>query len=69
MQSVTREILQDQHLPATLPTAHVEIRRITLAPGTVPGSHAHNGPVFGSIEHGAVVFQIADGPTITLRPG
>jgi quercetin dioxygenase-like cupin family protein len=68
-QPVTREILQDQALPAPLPTAHVEIRRITMAPGVAPGAHTHNGPVFGSIEQGSVVFRIADGPELTLRAG
>lgn len=66
---VTREILLDQNLPAALPTEHVEIRRITMAPGTAPGAHIHNGPVFGVIEHGAVIVQVENGAETTLRPG
>jgi len=68
-ETVTREILHDHRLPAPLPTGHVEIRRITMRPGTAAGRHTHNGPVFGSIERGAVVFQIEDGPEVTLHAG
>lgn len=40
-----------------------------MAPGVAPGAHTHNGPVFGSIESGAVEFQVEDGPELTLRAG
>lgn len=50
-------------------TAHVEIRRINMPPGLAPGVHAHNRPVFGSIEHGSVVFQVGTEPEVTLRAG
>ena len=67
--TVVREVLSDQQLPAALPTTHVEIRRITMSAGISPGAHTHNGPVFGSIERGGVVFQIDDGPELELGPG
>lgn len=66
---VTRITLMDQHLPAPLPVGHVEVRRITLAPSTALGAHTHNGPVFGSIESGSVVFQVEEQPEVTLRAG
>jgi quercetin dioxygenase-like cupin family protein len=68
-QPVSREVLVDQLLPLPLPTTHVEIRRITMLPNTAAGAHTHNGPVFGSIERGAVVFRIGDEPAAILRPG
>ncbi|WP_243073949.1 cupin domain-containing protein [Microbacterium sp. SS28] len=68
-QPVIRKVLIDQLLPAPLPTTHVEIRRITMEPNTAAGAHAHNGPVFGSIERGAVIFRIADEPAAILRAG
>lgn len=56
--SVVRETLHDHALPAPLPTAHVEVRRITMPSGVAAGTHRHNGPVFGVIEQGSVAFQI-----------
>lgn len=52
-----------------LVTAAVQVRRITLQPDVVVGSHHHNGPVFGSIETGSVVFQVDGGPETVLRAG
>lgn len=40
-----------------------------MTPSTVAGAHTHNGPVFGSIESGSVVFQIGDEPEKVLRAG
>jgi quercetin dioxygenase-like cupin family protein len=66
---VERIVLLDQPLPATLPVGHVEVRRITMGPSVAAGPHRHNGPVFGTIERGSVVFQVGDGPETVLRPG
>jgi quercetin dioxygenase-like cupin family protein len=66
---VTREILMDQALPEPLPTAHVEIRRIRMPAGRAAGPHVHNGPVFGNIVEGRVLFQVEGGEEIVLRPG
>jgi quercetin dioxygenase-like cupin family protein len=66
---VTRTVLFDQALPAAVPLAHVEVRRITMGPSVPAGPHRHNGPVFGSIERGSVVFQVGDGQETVLRPG
>jgi len=41
------------------------VRRITIAAGHAAGLHIHNGPVFGSVETGSVVYQI-DGQTETV---
>ncbi|MQY28340.1 (R)-mandelonitrile lyase [Nocardia aurantia] len=66
---ISRVIVLDQPV-APVHTAHrVEIRRITLAPGVVAGLHVHNGPVFGSIETGSVVYQIDGEPASILGPG
>lgn len=59
----------DQKLPEPQATQRVEIRRITIAPGCAGGLHVHNGPVFGSIEAGSVVYQIEGEPATALRPG
>ncbi|MEV5989077.1 cupin domain-containing protein [Streptomyces sp. NPDC052051] len=59
----------DQKLPEPLTTQRVEIRRITIAPGYAGGLHTHNGPVFGSIETGSVVYQIEGETETVLKPG
>nr|WP_198151925.1 cupin domain-containing protein [Kibdelosporangium sp. MJ126-NF4]CEL21159.1 hypothetical protein [Kibdelosporangium sp. MJ126-NF4]CTQ96275.1 hypothetical protein [Kibdelosporangium sp. MJ126-NF4] len=59
----------DQTLPAPHATQRVEIRRITIAPGFAAGTHIHNGPVFGSIETGSVIYQIEGEPELTLSQG
>lgn len=66
---VTRVTLVDQELADPVTVSHVEIRRISIEPSAVAGAHVHNGPVFGSIERGSVVFQVDDGPEVTLRAG
>ncbi|WP_062982180.1 (R)-mandelonitrile lyase [Nocardia anaemiae] len=66
---ITRSILLDQPLPEPLPTHRVEIRRITIAPNHAGGLHIHNGPVFGSIESGSVIYQIDGRPESVLSPG
>ncbi|MFX0578168.1 cupin domain-containing protein [Nocardia nepalensis] len=66
---ITRSILLDQLLRVPRPTHRVEIRRITIAPGHAAGLHIHNGPVFGSIETGSVIYQIDGRPPSTLTPG
>lgn len=67
--SVTRTVVLDQELPRDVATRRVEVRRITIEPGFAAGLHVHNGPVFGSVERGAVVYQIEGGPETVLRPG
>ncbi|MEV6335207.1 cupin domain-containing protein [Nocardia vinacea] len=66
---ISRSILLDQPLPGPLPTHRVEIRRITIAANHAGGSHIHNGPVFGSIESGSVIYQIDGRPESVLGPG
>ena len=66
---VTRTLVLEQHLPAPRVVDHVEIRRITIAPGHGSGLHVHNGPVFGSVETGSAVYQIEGEPESLLRPG
>jgi quercetin dioxygenase-like cupin family protein len=66
---VTREILLDEAVSPVKATARIQIRRIRIAPGYPAGPHTHNGPVFGSIETGSAVFQVAGRAPSVLRPG
>ena len=66
---VTREILLDEVVSPVKMTARIQIRRIRIAAGYPVGGHIHNGPVFGSIEHGSAVYQIAGQEPSVLRPG
>jgi quercetin dioxygenase-like cupin family protein/SAM-dependent methyltransferase len=65
---IIRTTLLDQVMP-NLEVAHVEVRRISIAPSLAVGAHTHNGPVFGTIEKGSAYFQVGDGETVTLRTG
>lgn len=69
MEPVTRVTLADHVLAAPLLVGHVEVRRITIAPGVAGGVHWHNGPVFGVIEQGSAHVQIGDGEDRVLGPG
>jgi quercetin dioxygenase-like cupin family protein len=66
---VTREILLDETVSPVKATSRIQIRRIRIAPGYPAGPHIHNGPVFGSIETGSAVYQIAGGEPSVLRQG
>jgi quercetin dioxygenase-like cupin family protein len=66
---ISRVIVMDQPLPAPRVIDRVEVRRITIAPGTAVGLHTHNGPVFGSIETGSAVYQIDGEAESVLAPG
>ncbi|WP_405139173.1 cupin domain-containing protein [Nocardia sp. NBC_01388] len=67
--TVTRTIELDVRLPQPKLTERVEVRRIRMAAGTHAGLHVHNGPVFGSIVTGTVIFQLDGEPEIVLGPG
>ena len=66
---ITRTVVLDQPLAEPQRTHRVEVRRITIAPGHAAGLHIHNGPVFGSIETGSVVYQIEGEPAAVLAAG
>jgi quercetin dioxygenase-like cupin family protein len=66
---VSRVTVMDQKLPEPLATQRVEVRRISIAPGYAAGLHVHNGPVFGSIETGSVVYQVEGEPENMLEAG
>ena len=68
-QPVTRTIVSDVCLPDVKPTHRVQVREIRIAPSQPAGLHVHNGPVFGSIVAGSVVYQIDGHPAAVLRPG
>ena len=65
---VVRVTLLEQQLDNKI-TAAVQVRRITLQPDVAGGPHRHNGPVFGTIEAGSVVFQTNGGAEIVLSAG
>jgi quercetin dioxygenase-like cupin family protein len=67
--AVTRTVVLDQPLPAPVATHRVEVRRISIAADQPAGLHVHNGPVFGSIETGSVVYQIEGQAEAVLTPG
>ena len=69
---MTDPVVRETVLVQVMPTKHVssvEVRRITLLPNVSGGAHSHNGPVFGSIESGAVMFQVGDEPARRLTMG
>jgi quercetin dioxygenase-like cupin family protein len=68
-QPMTREVLLDGRLSAALTTERVEVRRIRMLAGHKAGRHVHNGPVFGSIVEGSVLFQVEGEAAVTLSPG
>ena len=68
-QPITRTVLLDARLRQVKATGRVEIREIRILPGHAAGLHVHNGPVFGSIVAGSVVYQIDGQPAAVLRPG
>jgi quercetin dioxygenase-like cupin family protein len=67
-ESVVRKLLLEQDLEWG-PTGRVEVRRITMAPRTGAGRHRHNGPVFGTIERGSVLFQVEGSDPVVLGAG
>ncbi|MEU4240587.1 cupin domain-containing protein [Actinoplanes sp. NPDC026619] len=66
---VTRRVVLDVTLPQVLATARVEVREIRILAGQAAGLHVHNGPVFGSVVSGSVVYQIEGDQARTLHPG
>ena len=66
---ITRTVVADFRLPAAKPTDRVQVREIKIAPSQPAGLHVHNGPVFGSIVAGSVIYQIDGQPASVLRPG
>lgn len=67
-EQVERLTLLTQLLPDRV-TGSVQVRRITMQPNVAGGPHHHNGPVFGSIESGSVVFQVDSSAEVILRAG
>ena len=68
-QPITRTVVSDIRLPAVKATDRVQVRQIRILPSQPAGLHVHNGPVFGSIVAGSVVYQIEGQPASVLRPG
>ena len=68
-QPITRTIVSDVRLPAVKATDRVQVREIRILPSQPAGPHVHNGPVFGCIMTGSVVYQIDGQPASVLRAG
>jgi quercetin dioxygenase-like cupin family protein len=68
-QPITRTIVSDFRLPTVKAADRVQVREIRILPSQPAGLHVHNGPVFGSIVTGSVVYQIDGQPASVLRPG
>ena len=66
---ITRTVVRDVRLPEVKATDRVQVREIRIAPSQPAGLHVHNGPVFGSIVTGSVVYQVEGQPAAVLRPG
>lgn len=66
---ISRDIVLDIRLPTAKPTHRVQTRLIRIPPGHPAGAHVHNGPVFGNIVSGSVVYQITDEPETVLTEG
>lgn len=66
---VNRVIVLDVPLDPPIDAGRMQVRRITMAPGVAAGAHVHNGPVFGNIVEGSVVYQIEGQPETLLRGG
>ena len=66
---ITRTVVADFRLPTAKPTDRVQVREIKIAPSQATGLHVHNGPVFGSVVAGSVVYQIDGQAASVLRPG
>jgi quercetin dioxygenase-like cupin family protein len=68
-QPITRTVVSDIRLPSVKATDRVQVREIRILPAHAAGLHVHNGPVFGSVVAGSVVYQIDGQPAMVLRPG
>ena len=67
-EAIVRTTLLSQPIPVKA-TATVEVRRITVPRNAAVGPHRHNGPVFGSIETGSIIFHVDGGQEVVLRAG
>jgi quercetin dioxygenase-like cupin family protein len=68
-QPITRTVVSDVRLPSVKATDRVQVREIKIAPSQPAGLHVHNGPVFGNIVAGSVVYQVEGEPAQVLQPG
>ncbi|WP_426594196.1 cupin domain-containing protein [Cellulomonas sp. McL0617] len=66
---VTRVLEHDITFGAPKAVGRVQMRRITMAPGVASGLHVHNGPVFGTVLRGSVLFGAAGEPVRVLTAG
>jgi len=64
-----RAIVSDVRLPVMKAIDRAQVREIRILPLQPARLHVHNGPVFGSIVAGSVVYQIDGKPASVLRLG
>ncbi|CAN5262369.1 hypothetical protein BH11ACT2_BH11ACT2_12320 [soil metagenome] len=68
-QPVVRATRMDQRLDAAKSISRVVVREIRMLPRVSAGLHVHNGPVFGNVVEGSVIFQIEGEPERLLTAG
>ena len=66
---IVRERLLSAAMNGETPVEHVEVVRIELAPAQQAGLHRHPCPVVGYVVSGAIRFQVAGEPEVTLGAG
>jgi quercetin dioxygenase-like cupin family protein len=66
---IVRTALLDATLRADTEVERVKVARVELAPGQPAGLHLHPCPVVSWVIAGAIKFQVADGPVVTLQAG
>jgi quercetin dioxygenase-like cupin family protein len=66
---MTRAVRLDARLDPPLTAGRVQVREIRMLAGHAAGLHVHDGPVFGSILRGSVVYRIEGEPEVVLRAG
>ncbi len=58
-----------KHPHPEYPDKEVLVKRIELQPGIGAPPHVHPGMVMGYVERGTLMFQLKDGPLLTLKAG
>lgn len=66
---VVRAIRLDSRLDTAKKVSRVVVREIRMLPLVSAGLHVHNGPVYGNVVEGSVIYQIEGEPEQLLRAG
>jgi quercetin dioxygenase-like cupin family protein len=66
---VVRAKVLDERLATAKSISRVVVREIRMSPRVSAGLHSHNGPVFGNVVEGSVIYQIEGEPEQLLTAG